>query len=340
MMKRLKVEEAVGHVLAHDITEIKKGERKGPAFKKGYIIKEKDVPHLLDLGKKSVYILENSEDRVHENEGAARLADLAQGSGLKRTEPSEGKINLLAAHDGLLKVESSRLKQLNLHPDVMMATRHNNTPVEKGEKLAGTRIIPLLIADEKLREVENELGDKPLMRVKHYEDMKAAVITTGSEVYEGRVEDQFTEVLEEKLEYIGGDVVLTDIKPDDRQQIAEAISSALAAEVDLVVCTGGMSVDPDDVTRFAIEDETDELISYGAPVLPGAMFMLAYADNVPVIGLPACAMFYDVTVLDIMLPRIAAGEKIRAEEIAEAGHGGLCLQCEICRYPECSFGRS
>lgn len=338
-MKELRVEEAVGEVLAHDITEIKPGIRKGPAFKKGHIIKEEDIPKLLDLGKQHIYIMENSEDKLHENQGAKRLADLARGPGITGTEPSEGKINLLAERTGLLKVDKERLKFLNMEPGIIMAVRQNNTPVEKGDKLAGTRVIPLLIEEQKIVQAENKVGAEPLLQIKAYEELRAAVITTGSEVYQGRIEDQFTEVIEEKIEAIDGEVIQKEIKPDDKEIIENSIVEALQGESNLVICTGGMSVDPDDVTKDAIEDQADEVVTYGAPVLPGAMFMLAYAGDVPIIGLPACAMFSDITVFDLMLVRLAAGEKISAEEIAAAGHGGLCLGCDNCRYPDCSFGK-
>ncbi len=338
-MKEVSVEEAVGEVLAHDITEIKRGVRKGPAFKKGHIIKEEDIPKLLDLGKKHVFVIENGEDRVHENEGASRLADLAQGEGLERTEPEEGKINLKSSRRGLLKVDDRGLKNLNMHTQVMMATAPNNMPVEKGDKVAGTRIIPLLIDEEKLIEVENAAGDKPILEVKPFYGLKTAIITTGTEVYEGRIEDEFSEVIESKIEDVGGKVIYSDIKPDIKEEIEGTIEKGLNSGAELVICTGGMSVDPDDVTGEAIESTADEIVTYGAPVLPGAMFMLAYVGDVPLIGLPACAMFSKTTIFDLVLPRLSAGEKITATEIAELGHGGLCLDCRICRYPACSFGK-
>ncbi len=338
-MKQLKVEEAVGEVLAHDITEIKPGVRKGPAFKKGHVIQQEDIPKLLDLGKQHIYILENTQDKLHENQGAKRLAALARGPGISASEPSEGKINLRAARSGLLKVDKARLKTLNMEPGLIMAVRQNNTPVEAGDKVAGTRVIPLLIKEEKIVRAENRVGEKPLLQVKDLQELRAAIITTGSEVYQGRIEDQFTGVLVDKIEEVKGRVIQSEIKPDDKQAIENAIDRALQKETNLVICTGGMSVDPDDVTKDAIEARAEEVITYGAPVLPGAMFMLAYAGDVPIIGLPACAMFSEITVFDLMLVRLAAGEKISAEEIAEAGHGGLCLGCENCRYPDCSFGK-
>lgn len=333
------VEEAVGHVLAHDITEIKPGKRKGPAFKKGDIIKEEDIPRLRDLGKNSIYIWEKKPGYLHENEAAARLADLAQGEGIVRTEPVEGKINLLADRTGLLKVDRERLARLNQIEKVMLATRHNNTLVKKGEQIAGTRIIPLIIKDDDIKVVEEELGSEPLIKIKEFQSKKTAVITTGSEVFSGRIADKFTPIVRDKLTGHGFQVIKTELAPDSKKNIARKILAAIEAGAEIVVCTGGMSVDPDDLTPAALEQVSTEVITYGAPVLPGAMFMLAYRGDIPLIGLPGCAMFSRTTVFDLILPRLAAGEIITAEEIADLGHGGFCLGCEICRYPECAFGK-
>ncbi len=338
-MKKIPVEEAVGHVLAHDITEIKPGRFKGPAFKKGDVIKEEDIPRLKDLGKNSIYIWEKKPGYLHENEAAARLADLAQGRGIERSEPVEGKINLRAGRSGLLKVDRERLARLNQIEKVMMATRHNNTPVREGEQVVGTRVIPLIIKEDEIRAVEEEVGSEPLLKIKAFQEKRTAVITTGSEVFAGRIGDKFTPIVREKLTGHGLQVIKTELAPDDREDIARRILTAIEGGAEMVVCTGGMSVDPDDLTPAAIAEISTEVITYGAPVLPGAMFMLAYRKDIPLIGLPGCAMFSRTTVFDLILPRLAAGENITAGEIAELGHGGLCLGCEICRYPECGFGK-
>ncbi len=338
-MEKLAVEDAVGHVLAHDITEIKPGENKGPAFKKGDIIKKEDIPHLLDLGKRHIYIWEKKPGYLHENEAAARLADLGQGKNIKRSQPSEGKINLYAAREGLLKIDKELLFKINIKDRLMMATRHNYTPVKEGDHLAGTRIIPLLIAEEELKAVEAEIKDNKIVDVIPYESKKAAIITTGSEVYDGRIKDKFTPVVEEKLSNYNIKTVHKKLVTDDKGLITEAIEEAIGLDVDIVVCTGGMSVDPDDLTPAAIKNAADEVITYGAPVLPGAMFMLGYQNETPLVGLPGCVMFSKTTVFDLMLPRIAINEKLTREDIAAYGHGGLCLSCETCVYPDCNFGK-
>ncbi len=338
-MKKIPVEEAVGHVLAHDITEIKPGRFKGPAFKKGDVIQEEDIPRLKDLGKTSIYIWEKKPGYLHENEAAARLAHLAQGRGIESSKPVEGKINLRAGRSGLLKVDWERLARLNQIERVMMATRHNNTPVREGEQVAGTRIIPLIIEEDEIRAVEEEIGSEPLLNIKAFQEKRTAIITTGSEVFTGRIADKFTPIVREKLTDHGLQVIKTELAPDEREDIARRILAAIKGGAEMVICTGGMSVDPDDLTPAGIAEISTEVITYGAPVLPGAMFMLAYREDIPVIGLPGCAMFSRTTVFDLILPRLAAGEKITAGEIAELGHGGLCLGCEICRYPECGFGK-
>ncbi len=338
-MKKIAVEEAVGHVLAHDITEIKPGKRKGPAFKKGDVIKEEDISKLKDLGKRHIYIWDKKPGYLHENEAAARLAALAQGTGIKKSPPSEGKINLRAAREGLLKVDQERLVQLNQIEQVMMATRHNNTPIKEGEQVAGTRVIPLIIPEEKIVEVEEKIGSTPILEIKEYKDKKAVIITTGSEVFAGRITDKFTPIVKEKLTRNGLEVLYSQLVPDDRGKIAAEIEKAISQGADMVVCTGGMSVDPDDLTPAAIRETADRVITYGAPVLPGAMFMLAYSEEIPLVGLPGCAMFSKTTVFDLILPRLAGEEEISKREIAELGHGGLCLGCEACSYPACSFGK-
>ncbi|MGM0420445.1 MAG: molybdopterin-binding protein [Bacillota bacterium] len=338
-MDKKAVEKAVGDVLAHDITEIKPGKSKGPAFKKGHIIKEEDIPRLLDLGKRHVYIWEKKPGYLHENEAAARLADLGQGEGMTRSKPSEGKINLYAARDGLLQVDKDRLFKLNSRDRLMMATRHNYTPVKEGDYLAGTRIIPLLIAEEELEEAEAEVGQGGLLEVTPYRAYKAVIITTGNEVYTGRITDKFTPVVEKKLEQYNIKTIHKELVTDDKAKIAEAITTALEKGADIVVCTGGMSVDPDDLTPAAIRQASDEVVTYGAPVLPGAMFMLAYTDEVPLIGLPGCVMFSKTTVFDLILPRIAIGQKLNSSDIAAYGHGGLCISCDTCVYPDCHFGK-
>ncbi len=343
------VTEAVGTVLAHDITEIRSGEFKGRAFRKGHIIREGDVIHLQMLGKESIFVLGIADDEMHEDDAAHVLATALMGEGVNmQGEPREGKINLVAARDGLLKVNKEALLAFNMTGDVMCAALHDNTLVKKGRVVAGTRAIPLVIKRGKVSDaVAAALEGAPVIKVKELKKPRAGVVITGNEVYYGRIKDAFAPVIRKKVEEFAGEIVGLYYAPDDKAVILDRLEQLLAAGADLLITTGGMSVDPDDMTRFAIRELGDVQVTYGSPVLPGAMFLVAYLTRgqngslreIPVLGIPACGMYHGVTVFDIVLPRVLAGEKIGRRELAELGHGGLCLHCKECRYPVCPFGK-
>lgn len=364
-IKTIPVTESIGMVLAHDITEIRPNEFKGRAFKKGHVVKKEDVCHLQRLGKEKLFVLTISEEEMHEDEAAYALAYGLQGAGVTlQGEPREGKINLIAERDGLLKVENNALLQLNLLGDVMCATLHSNSLVRKGQVVAGTRAIPLVVKKRLIHEaVKNlrEVNGGGVVAVKELRRPRAGVVITGSEVFYGRIQDVFAPIISQKIEAYGGEVVGMYYAPDDASVIQERLRELLDAGADLLITTGGMSVDPDDVTRFAIRDLGADNIVYGSPVLPGAMFLVAYVeqgpgargrgqeednhdpglwtlDPIPILGIPACGMYHQVTIFDRILPRILAGEHIGRKELAALGHGGLCLHCEECRYPVCPFG--
>ena len=339
-MKLIKTEEAVGHVLCHDITEIVPGVVKDARFRKGHIVAPEDIPVLLKLGKENLYVWEKTAGMLHEDEAAEILRQLCQNEHIYSKGPKEGKIDLYADCDGLLKVDVARLNAVNMLDDVMIATRHNNSPVKAGDKLAGTRVIPLVISEETMSEIQRTAVETPLLSVLPYQPMKVGVVTTGSEVYHGRIEDRFTPVVVKKLAQYGLTMTAHRLCNDDKLMIQQAIEDLLAQGVDMVLCTGGMSVDPDDRTPAAIRATGAEVVTYGAPVLPGAMFMLAYgADGRPIMGLPGCVMYAASTVFDLILPRIASRDRVSRAEIKALGNGGLCLECEECRYPNCSFGK-
>ena len=339
-MKLIKTTDAVGHVLCHDLTQIIPGEFKGARFRKGHVVTEEDIPVLLSMGKENLYVWEMQPGIVHENDAAERLCALCISDGMDRSEVKEGKIELTAARAGLFTVDSKRLRAVNAIDELMIATRHGNTPVQPGDKLCGTRVIPLVIADEKLVQAEQAVGGTPILRILPYKLRTCAIITTGSEVYHGRIEDKFTPVLVEKLAAYGITVTKHTTVDDDTQHIETAIREARAEKPDLILCTGGMSVDPDDNTPGAIKKSGANIVTYGAPVLPGAMLLLGYYDDgTPVLGLPGCVMYAKATVFDLVLPRIAAGVRLKKEDFIEMGEGGLCLGCKPCRYPVCSFGK-
>ena len=339
-MKLIKTTDAVGHVLCHDLTQIIPGEFKGARFRKGHVVTEEDIPVLLSMGKENLYVWEMQPGIVHENDAAERLCALCISDGMDRSEVKEGKIELTAARAGLFTVDSKRLRAVNAIDELMIATRHGNTPVQPGDKLCGTRVIPLVIAEEKLVQAEQAVGNTPILRILPYKLRTCAIITTGSEVYHGRIEDKFTPVLVEKLTAYGITVTKHTTVDDATQRIEAAIREARAEEPDLILCTGGMSVDPDDNTPGAIKKSGANIVTYGAPVLPGAMLLLGYYDDgTPVLGLPGCVMYAKATVFDLVLPRSAAGVRLKKEDFIEMGEGGLCLGCKPCRYPVCPFGK-
>lgn len=338
-MKLIPTQDAVGHMLCHDMTQIIPGQYKGARFRKGHVIQPEDVPVLLSMGKEHLYVWELTPGMVHENDAAERLCALCRNDHMERTEAKEGKIELTAAIDGLFQVNRRRLNAVNALEDIMIATRHGNTAVRKGGKLAGTRVIPLVIAEEKLRRAEEAAGSTPLLTLTPWKLKTAAVIATGNEVAKGLITDAFTPVVEAKLTAFGIRTVRRSTPGDDMDKITQEILAARNAGVDLILCTGGMSVDPDDRTPGAVRASGARVVSYGAPVLPGAMFLVSYLEGVPVLGLPGCVMYAQSTIFDLLLPRIAAGVPISREDITEMGEGGLCLGCDICTYPDCGFGK-
>ncbi|ABB15537.1 molybdopterin-binding protein [Carboxydothermus hydrogenoformans] len=338
-MKKVPVQEAIGMVLCHDITKIVPGEFKGPAFKKGHIIREEDIPELLKLGKDHIYVWEVKEGILHENEAAQRIARAVGGDRFIFTEPKEGKVNLLVKERGLFKVDREALFEINMLGELMVSTLHTNRVVGPGQYVAGTRIIPLVIEEEKIKKVEEICRDKKVLEVKPLAQPKVGVVNTGNEIFYGRIEDKFTPVLAEKLKAFGLTIDMHLKAPDDVEKIAEAILKLKEAGMELILATGGMSVDPDDLTPGGIKRAGGEVVVYGSPVLPGAMFLYALLDGVPVLGLPGCVMYSKTTIFDLVLPRILAGEVLTRKDIAALGHGGLCLECPVCTYPHCPFGK-
>ena len=339
-MKLMKTKEAAGQILCHDITQIIKGVTKDALFRKGHVITEGDIPVLLSLGKDHIYIWEDSENMLHENDAADILRKLCQSENMQATEPKEGKIDLIAAADGLLLIDTERLRTVNSLGEMMIATRAPGFPVKRGDKLCGMRVIPVVIEKEKMEQARRAAGDEPLLKLLPIKQKKYGLITTGNEVFHGRIKDDFSPVIQEKLAEYGCEMAAHEVLNDNHEKITAAIKSMLNAGVDMVICTGGMSVDPDDKTPLAIKNAADTVVSYGAPVLPGAMFMLAYmADGRPVCGLPGCVMYARRTIFDLVLPHLLADAPVTAQWLAGLGNGGLCLGCQECYFPNCAFGK-
>ena len=339
-MKLIKTEDAVGHVLCHDMTQIIKDEYKDARFRKGHVVTEEDIPVLLSMGKEHLYVWEMTPGMVHENDAAERMAALCGKVNMNWSEVKEGKIELTAACDGLFRVNSEKLIAVNSVEDVMIATRKGNTAVRKGDKLAGTRVIPLIIPEEKLQAAEAAAGDTPLLELLPYTKKTAAIIATGGEVKKGLIQDTFTPVVKDKLAAYGIETLAVTYSGDGVENVADAIAEARKTGADIILCTGGMSVDPDDNTPGGIKASGARIVTYGAPVLPGAMFLLGYyEDGTVVMGLPGCVMYAGATIFDLALPRIAAGMEMTRADFAAMGEGGLCLGCRPCHWPICPFGK-
>ena len=339
-MKLIRTEDAVGHVLCHDMTQIIPGVFKGARFRKGHIVTEEDIPVLLEMGKENLYVWEKTEGMLHEDEAALRLRDLCISEHMRCSDVKEGKIELTADTDGLFQADTERLYAVNEIDELMIATRHTNTAVHPGDKLAGMRVIPLVIDEQKLIRAEQAAGPEPILRIIPWKLRTAAIITTGSEVAKGLIKDSFTPVVMQKLAAFGIETVSHTLTGDDQERIRDEIVKAHEEGTDLILCTGGMSVDPDDRTPGAIARSGVKIVTYGAPTLPGAMFCLGYyEDGTPVAGLPGCVMYAKATIFDLVLPRIAAGVPLTRGDFIRLGHGGLCLGCESCHFPNCSFGK-
>lgn len=336
-MKKVRVEEAAGLILAHDVTEIIPGKKKDVAFKRGTVIRKEDVDKLLDLGKQHIYVTGDPESEVHEDEAAGRIARASTDEHMELVGPKEGKVQIRSRIDGLVRVNVGALNRINKVQDVLYTTVPNGYPVKAGDPVGATRIIPLSIPEERLRKAE-EIGAEGIVKVRPFKKMKAALVVTGSEVYDGRIPDG-SHLVQQRLEGYGLDVVGRELVPDEIERIRDAIQRFIAEGVDIVITTGGLSVDPDDVTKEGIEATGARVVLYGAPVFPGAMFLAARLKGSYILGAPACVYYSRFTILDIVLPPIMAGEAITRSRVMALAHGGLCLNCESCHYPNCFFGK-
>ena len=340
-MKLIDTKDAVGSVLAHDITQIIRGVTKDAVFRKGHIVREEDIPVLLSVGKDHLYVWENDPDMLHENDAADILRQICQGERMHPGDVKEGKIELIADEGGFFTVDTERLRIINSLGEMMIATIPSGIRVEKGQKLCGTRIIPLVIEKEKMEKAKEAVGPEPLLHITPFRKMNYGVVTTGNEVFYGRIKDTFTPVIEDKMREFDSTMTAHTTSDDNPDHILSAIKAMIDdRSIDMIICTGGMSVDPDDKTPLAIRNTGAEIVSYGAPVLPGAMFLMAYLpDGRPIVGLPGCVMYAGRTIFDLVLPRIMAGVRITKEYLAGLGEGGLCLSCPVCHFPFCTFGR-
>ena len=322
-MKEIPVREAVGQILCHDITQILRGVTKDALFRKGHIITAEDIPELLKLGKENIFVWQNDATKLHENDAAEILRAICQGDGLTATDVKEGKIELKAATDGVFHVDENRLNAINDLGEICLATVNNKIPVRAGKSVAGMRVIPLVIDKAKMNRVKEISGDLPLMRIAPYKKFKVGLVVTGSEIFHGRIDDTFTPVIAAKLKTFGLQIDAHRVSDDSKDMTREKIFELLNIGMEMILCTGGMSVDPDDRTPAAISATGAIVVTYGVPVLPGAMFLLAYKGDVPIMGLPGCVMFCSRTVFDMVLPRVLTGERLTRRDFTTMGVGGL-----------------
>lgn len=323
MLKVIPVEQAVGMRLAHDITEIIPGGHKGPRFKRGHLIAQADVPRLLDVGKAHIYIMELAPDELHEEDAALRLAQAAAGGGLKLTDPSEGRVNLVAEEDGLLEVDQERLFRFNELGDLILATLPSGEFVREGTVVGGTRTIPVVVKEDLVARAEALCKDEPIAWVAAMPAKKVFLLVTGSEVFTGRIKDGFEPVVRKKVERMGSTLEPAVLAPDDPDVIAGYVREFAAKGADVILVSGGMSVDPDDLTPEGIRRSGADVVSHGFPILPGSMFLMSYLGDIPVLGLSGCVLHDPVTAFDFMLPKLLAGARVTRGDILRMGHGGL-----------------
>ncbi len=337
-MKKVRVEEAVGMELCHDITAMRDG-FKGAAFKRGHIVTEEDIPKLLDIGKRSIFVWEENAGEIHEEEAAMRMSQMAPVSRAHYTGPSEGKMLLFADTEGMFRVNRSLLEKINHIGDITIATIPDHYPVKKGDRMASMRIVPLVTKESQILEAERMCTEERLLDLLPYKAKRVGIIITGYEIFSGRIKDKFEPVIREKLAAYPSEILGVTICNDEEKMIEEAAEKYLKMGADFLIFTGGMSVDPDDITPSAIRSLGAEIISHGVPAQPGNMTLVAYLGDIPALGVPGAAISLPTTILDVLLPAIFAGEKISREDLLRLGEGGLCQMCKACHYPNCTFGR-
>lgn len=337
-MKKIKVEQAVGMELCHDITAMRDG-FKGAAFRRGLVIKESDIPLLLDLGKRTVFVWEEQAGEIHEEDAALRMAAMAPVEGAHYTAPSEGKVLLLADRRGMLRVDTELLREINSIGDITISTLPDHYPVEVGARLASMRIVPLVTKEDQIIRAEALCRGKKLLALRPYRELKVGVIITGSEIYTGRVKDKFEPVVRQKLGGYPARLLGVTVCDDDLDMILTAAQAWLAQGAELLIFTGGMSVDPDDLTPTAIRRLGADIISHGVPSQPGNMTLVAYLGSAAILGIPGAAISLPTTVFDVLLPQLFTGDKLTKADLIRLGDGGLCQLCDRCHYPNCTFGR-
>lgn len=337
-MKKVKVEEAVGLTLCHDLTEMRDG-FKGAAFRRGHVITEADIPHMLDIGKRTVFVWEENAGEIHEEDAARRMAAMAPVEGAHYTEPAEGKVQLISDTEGMFRVDTALLREINSIGDITISTLPDHYPVQPGMRLASMRIVPLVTKEQQILQAEALCRSRKLLDLCPYRPLRAGIVITGSEIYHGRIKDKFEAVARRKLARYPGEVLGAAVCDDDLEMLVDAAQRFLEQGADFLIFSGGMSVDPDDLTPTAIRRLGCDVVSHGVPSQPGNMTMLAYLGDIPVLGVPGAAISLPTTIFDVMLPQVYAGERFTREDLIKLGDGGLCQLCAACHFPNCTYGR-
>ena len=337
-MKKVKVQDAIGMTLCHDITAMVDG-FKGAAFKRGHVITQEDIPKLLNIGKQHVFIWEENAGEIHEEDAARRLSQMTTVNGAHYGSVSEGKIQLFADQDGMFRVDKALLAAVNRIGDITITTLPDHYPVKAGDRLASMRIVPLVTEERQIAEAEALCADKQLYDLRPFKPLKVGIIITGSEIYHGRIKDKFERVARAKLAHYPAEILGVHVCDDELDMIVGAGRALLAEGAELLIFSGGMSVDPDDLTPSAIREMGAEIISYGVPSQPGNMTLVAYLDQAALLGVPGAAISRPTTMFDVLLPQIFCGDPLTKDDLIRLGEGGLCQMCDNCHFPNCTFGR-
>lgn len=337
-MKKVKVQDAIGMTLCHDITAMVDG-FKGAAFKRGHVITQEDIPKLLDIGKQHVFIWEENAGEIHEEDAARRLSQMTTVNGAHYRSVSEGKIQLFADQDGMFRVDKALLAAVNRIGDITITTLPDHYPVKAGDRLASMRIVPLVTEERQIAEAEALCAGKQLYDLRPFKPLKVGIIITGSEIYHGRIKDKFERVARAKLAHYPAEILGVHVCDDELDMIVGAGRALLAEGAELLIFSGGMSVDPDDLTPSAIREMGAEIISYGVPSQPGNMTLVAYLDQAALLGVPGAAISRPTTMFDVLLPQIFCGDPLTKDDLIRLGEGGLCQMCDNCHFPNCTFGR-
>lgn len=337
-MKKVKVQDAIGMTLCHDITAMVDG-FKGAAFKRGHVITQEDIPKLLDIGKQHVFIWEENAGEIHEEDAARRLSQMTTVDGAHYGSVSEGKVQLFADQDGMFRVDKALLAAVNRIGDITITTLPDHYPVKAGDRLASMRIVPLVTEERQIAEAEALCAGKQLYDLRPFKPLKVGIIITGSEIYHGRIKDKFERVARAKLAHYPAEILGVHVCDDELDMIVGAGRALLAEGAELLIFSGGMSVDPDDLTPSAIREMGAEIISYGVPSQPGNMTLVAYLDQAALLGVPGAAISRPTTMFDVLLPQIFCGDPLTKDDLIRLGEGGLCQMCDSCHFPNCTFGR-